>query len=51
MAESESGTRYFICSDLDLLFIIEESRLPLFEEAVDDLFFKMALLPKIDTNW
>lgn len=46
--EQEGEERYFICSDSDLLFIIEESRLPLFEETVDDLFFKMALLPKID---
>ncbi len=48
VGEQESEERYFICSDSDLLFIIEESRLPLFEETVDDLFFKMALLPKID---
>ena len=48
VGEQEGEERYFICSDSDLLFIIEESRLPLFEETVDDLFFKMALLPKID---
>lgn len=48
VGEQEGNERYFICSDSDLLFIIEESRLPLFEETVDDLFFKMALLPKID---
>ncbi len=46
--EQESEERYLICSDSDLLFIIEESRMPLFEATVDDLFFRMALLPKID---
>lgn len=45
---AENGDRYFTCSDSDLLYIIEESRLPFFHDTVDDLFFGMALLPKID---
>ena len=44
----DKAERYFICSDSDLLYIIEEDRLPFYHDMVDDLFFRMALLPKID---
>lgn len=46
-AGSESAERYLLCSDTDLLYIIEENSLPFFDETADDLFFGMALLPKI----
>lgn len=46
--ESGNKERYFTCSDSDLLYIIEENGLPFFDDTVDDLFFKMALLPKLD---
>lgn len=46
--ESGNKERYFTCSNSDLLYIIEENGLPFFDDTVDDLFFKMALLPKLD---
>lgn len=46
--KESGGGRYLICSDSDLLYIMEESSLPFFRDTVDDLFFGMALLPKID---
>lgn len=44
----ERAERYFICSGSDLLYIIEEDRLPFYHDVADDLFFRMALLPQID---
>ncbi len=48
VSQGEDKDRYLICSDSDLLYIIEEDNLPFFDETADDLFFKIALLPKID---
>lgn len=43
-----SGERYLVCSDSDLLYVIQESRLSFLDVDADDLFFEMAILPDIN---
>lgn len=43
-----SVERYLVCSNSDLLYVIQESRLSFLDVDVDDLFFEMAVLPEIN---
>lgn len=43
-----SVERYLVCSNSDLLYVIQESRLSFLDVDADDLFFEMAILPDIN---